>query len=91
MISYLEAISLIDANTPILKPETIGLEDILGRAIACPLVSPFDMPQFDNSSVDGFAVLCRRHRKRFGNRTHKSQHNRQYPGWRISRSKSLKR
>jgi molybdopterin molybdotransferase len=56
MISYAEAIKLIDANTTQLGTEVVPLQHLLHRVLAMPLVAPFDMPQFDNSSVDGYAV-----------------------------------
>jgi putative molybdopterin biosynthesis protein len=42
-----------------LKPlsvETVGLGDALGRVLAGDLVAPIDVPPFDRSGVDGFAL-----------------------------------
>ncbi|HEY9056225.1 MAG TPA: molybdopterin biosynthesis protein, partial [Aurantimonas sp.] len=36
--------------------EQCALEDALGRVLAADLVSPIDVPPFDRSNVDGFAV-----------------------------------
>jgi putative molybdopterin biosynthesis protein len=39
-----------------LPGETVNLADALGRVLAADVVSPIDVPQFDRSNVDGFAV-----------------------------------
>src|SRR6187200_2383949 len=39
--------------------ETIALEDALGRVLATDVVSPVDVPSFDRSNVDGYAVVAR--------------------------------
>src|SRR6202023_3582030 len=42
-----------------LKPlpaETVALADALGRVLAADVVAPIDVPPFDRSGVDGFAV-----------------------------------
>jgi putative molybdopterin biosynthesis protein len=44
-----------------LKPldvETVPLDAALGRVLACDVVSPVDVPSFDRSNVDGFAVVA---------------------------------
>jgi molybdopterin molybdotransferase len=56
MISYEEALELIEKQTTSLGEEVVPLKKLLHRVLATPLVAPFDMPQFDNSQVDGFAV-----------------------------------
>src|SRR5712691_7496882 len=40
-----------------LGAETIPLDTALGRVLAADVVSPVDVPSFDRSSVDGFAVV----------------------------------
>ena len=42
--------------TPVAEVETIPLRDARGRVLAHDLVSPVDLPPFDNSAVDGYAV-----------------------------------
>src|SRR5881394_715040 len=42
-------------STP-LGSETIPLDEALGRVLAADVVSPVDVPSFDRSNVDGFAV-----------------------------------
>lgn len=40
----------------VLAAETITLETALGRVLAEPIASRFDLPGFDNSAMDGYAV-----------------------------------
>ncbi len=40
----------------VLAPETVGLEAALGRILAEPISSRTDLPGFDNSAMDGYAV-----------------------------------
>ena len=37
--------------------ETVPLETALGRVLGTHVISPVDVPSFDRSNVDGFAVL----------------------------------
>jgi putative molybdopterin biosynthesis protein len=39
-------------------PETVVLDTALGRVLAADVVSPVDVPSFDRSNVDGFAVIA---------------------------------
>ncbi len=39
-----------------LPPETVGLDEALGRILAEAVASQSDMPGFDNSAMDGYAV-----------------------------------
>ena len=45
--------------TPVAETETVALKDARGRVLAAGLTAPIDLPPFDNSAVDGYAV---RHR-----------------------------
>src|SRR5262245_2648890 len=38
--------------------EAVALDDALGRVLAADVVSPVDVPSFDRSNVDGFAVVA---------------------------------
>src|SRR4029434_6385522 len=38
--------------------DQIALDAALGRVLAADVVSPVDVPSFDRSNVDGFAVLA---------------------------------
>jgi putative molybdopterin biosynthesis protein len=40
----------------VLESEDVGLADALGRVLACDITSEVDVPPFDRSNVDGFAV-----------------------------------
>ena len=40
----------------VLAPETVGLDAALGRILAEPVSSRADLPGFDNSAMDGYAV-----------------------------------
>jgi molybdopterin molybdotransferase len=42
--------------TPVAEVEQVGLADALGRVIAVDVIAADDLPPFDNSAVDGFAV-----------------------------------
>ncbi|MGO9133407.1 MAG: gephyrin-like molybdotransferase Glp [Methylovirgula sp.] len=56
-ISVDEAVDLIMARVPaITAHEIVPLQAAQGRWLAEPLVAPIDLPVFDNSAVDGYAV-----------------------------------
>jgi molybdopterin molybdotransferase len=42
--------------TPVAEVEAVPLQTANGRAIAHDVVAPIDLPPFDNSAVDGYAV-----------------------------------
>ena len=42
-----------------LGAETIPLSEALGRILACAVIADVDVPGFDRSSVDGFAVRAK--------------------------------
>jgi molybdopterin molybdotransferase len=42
--------------TPVAEIETVALHTAAGRVIAREVVAPIDLPPFDNSAVDGYAV-----------------------------------
>lgn len=42
--------------TPVAESETVALDDALGRVLAQDIVSPIDVPQHDNSAMDGYAL-----------------------------------
>ena len=56
MIRLNEAIDRVLETVRPLGAERVALLDALGRAAAADLVSPEDVPSFDNSAMDGFAV-----------------------------------
>jgi len=50
------ALTNILADLQTLPAETISLPESLDRVIACDIVSPIDLPPFDNSAMDGYAI-----------------------------------
>jgi molybdopterin molybdotransferase len=42
--------------TPVAEAESVALKDARGRVLAADVVAPIDLPPFDNSAVDGYAV-----------------------------------
>ncbi len=57
MISVEEAYSLILKNAKVLKPSTSSLSDALGSVVAKTILSPIDLPLFNQSAMDGYAFL----------------------------------
>ncbi|MFN0152082.1 MAG: gephyrin-like molybdotransferase Glp [bacterium] len=51
-----EALALIAASAPLLEIEDVPPADALGRTLAAPVVAAGDLPPFDNSAVDGYAI-----------------------------------
>jgi molybdopterin molybdotransferase len=41
---------------PVAEIETVALNAASGRVLASDVVAPIDLPPFDNSAVDGYAV-----------------------------------
>lgn len=56
MISPENAINEIIEFTPVLASEELQLKDALGRVLAEDVKSQIDMPPFDQSAMDGYAV-----------------------------------
>ena len=44
------------ASTPVAETEIVALKDARGRVLAADVIAPIDLPPFDNSAVDGYAV-----------------------------------
>ena len=55
-ISFDEAVSIIVENTFTLSTEKVFLNDAVGRVIAEEIYSNIDIPPFNNSAMDGFAI-----------------------------------
>jgi molybdopterin molybdotransferase len=45
-----------DRVTPVAEIETVALKEARGRVLAADVIAPIDLPPFDNSAVDGYAV-----------------------------------
>ena len=56
MISISEALKIIEREVRSLKSETINLENSIGRVLAENIKADMDLPPFDRSQMDGFAV-----------------------------------
>jgi molybdopterin molybdotransferase len=56
MITVAEAIQIIKDQTHALPPERVELEDALSRFLAEDVVADGDLPPFDRSQMDGYAV-----------------------------------
>jgi molybdopterin molybdotransferase len=56
MLSVQEARQRILSHFSPLESELVPLEQAAGRVLAAQIHAPFDLPPFDNSSMDGFAV-----------------------------------
>ena len=57
LLPVTEAEKLIGARvTPVSGQEMVPLRAALGRVLTANLIAPFNLPPFDNSAVDGYAV-----------------------------------
>lgn len=56
MITLEEAISTVLEHARPLPPESVRVEESVGRTLAVDVRSALDMPPFDKSAVDGYAV-----------------------------------
>lgn len=59
MIAVHQALALIDANVPSLDAERLSLVDAVDRVLAEPAHALNDLPPFNQSAVDGYAVYHR--------------------------------
>lgn len=56
MPSFEEARGIILAHVKPLGEETVPLMDAFGRLVSRDIIAPWDLPLYDNSAMDGFAV-----------------------------------
>jgi molybdopterin molybdotransferase len=56
MLSFEEALSRLLASSPRLAAERVALDDASERVLAEAVRAPFDMPSFDYSAMDGYAI-----------------------------------
>ncbi len=56
-ISITQAFDIIDKRIHTLSSETIPIEESLGRTIWSDYNAEFDLPRFDNSAMDGYAIM----------------------------------
>jgi molybdopterin molybdotransferase len=57
LLSYEQAVErLLGAAEPVVEIELVSLHEALGRVLAAPVVSDLDVPGWDNSGMDGYAL-----------------------------------
>src|SRR5215217_1127060 len=56
MISVAEAIEIVKQQTHVLETERVRLDEVSGRVLAEDVVADSDLPPFDRSQMDGYAV-----------------------------------
>ncbi|HYN24826.1 MAG TPA: gephyrin-like molybdotransferase Glp [Pyrinomonadaceae bacterium] len=56
MITVAEAIQIVKEQTQVLSPEGVELEDALSRFLAQDVIADSDLPAFNRSQMDGYAV-----------------------------------
>ncbi len=56
MVSVEEALQIIAKNTPILQSVTLPLTQTKGMVMAQDVLAPIDLPPFDQSAMDGYAI-----------------------------------
>ncbi len=58
MISVSEAIEIINRETGRLSSERVAISDAVGRVLAEPITADTDLPPFDRSQMDGYALVA---------------------------------
>jgi molybdopterin molybdotransferase len=58
LLSVDDALAAILARVPVLAPERVLLDDALGRVLAEDVLADIDVPPFNNSAMDGYAVIA---------------------------------
>ncbi|MCB1786602.1 MAG: molybdopterin molybdotransferase MoeA [Gammaproteobacteria bacterium] len=57
LLGYEAAVErLVAAAKPVARTQVVGLREALGRVLAEPVISSFDVPGWDYSAMDGYAV-----------------------------------
>jgi len=56
MISYREALEIVLRNAKPISKEEVRIQDAVNRYIIKDIRAPFDIPRFDNSAMDGYAI-----------------------------------
>ncbi len=59
MISLDKALKIVTKETPTLGSEYVRLGDAVGRVLAQPIAADSDMPPFDRSQMDGYAMQAK--------------------------------
>src|SRR5436309_13082053 len=58
LLSVDDALAAILARIPVLPPETVLLDEALGRVLAEDVHADMPVPPFDNSAMDGYALIA---------------------------------
>ncbi|MFK5976337.1 MAG: molybdopterin molybdotransferase MoeA [Sulfurovum sp.] len=56
--SITQALDIIYQNTPVIGSEILPIEMALGHILRKDYIASFDLPRFDNSAMDGYAIKC---------------------------------
>ena len=57
-VSITDALDIIYKNVKVVSTETLPIENTLGYTLQEDKIASFDLPRFDNSAMDGYAVKC---------------------------------
>jgi molybdopterin molybdotransferase len=57
-VSITQALKIIYKNSAVVSSEILPIEMTLGRVMSEDYIATFDLPRFDNSAMDGYAVKC---------------------------------
>ena len=57
-VSITQALDIIYKNSTVVSAEILPIELALGRIMREDSIATFDLPRFDNSAMDGYAVKC---------------------------------
>jgi molybdopterin molybdotransferase len=57
-VSITQALDIIYKNSAVVSSEILPIEMALGRVMSEDSIATFDLPRFDNSAMDGYAVKC---------------------------------
>ncbi len=57
-VSITQALDIIYKNSAVVSAEILPIEMALGRVMSEDSIATFDLPRFDNSAMDGYAVKC---------------------------------
>ncbi len=59
LVSLKEAIEILESNINTLPVVKVKIDEALGRSLAEDIIAPIDVPHFDKSAMDGYAVIAR--------------------------------
>ncbi|MGE3128247.1 MAG: gephyrin-like molybdotransferase Glp [Fimbriimonadaceae bacterium] len=56
LVQYEDALRLVIENAALVESEQVRLDDVAGRVLSSSVRTETDLPRFNNSAVDGFAI-----------------------------------